>query len=90
MQFANPTPTTAAPGLDAVSRGISSSSSNYLGAVDNGLKALSSLDLSNPKSITNLIQHFTLAQAQGVQLTAVLSEVSNSKRSLQTLFQNQG
>lgn len=90
VQFTNPGVSAASPGLEAVSRGISSSSADYLGTVDKGLKSLAHVDLADPKSLANTIQHFTMAQVQSVQLSAVLGEVSSSKKSLQTLFQNQG
>lgn len=90
VEFSNPAGSAAGPGMNMVLGGIRSSTDNYMGAVDNGLKSLSSLNLSDPKSIGNVVQHFTIAQIQSVQMTAVLSEVSNSKKSLQTLFQNQG
>jgi hypothetical protein len=89
VEFANPAASGAAPTLNAALRGIESSSSEYLGTIERGLKSLSTLDLSDPKSISGVIQHFTAAQVQSVQLSAVLGEVSNSKKSLQTLFQNQ-
>jgi hypothetical protein len=61
-----------------------------MGSVDKGLKSLSKVDLSDPNSIGAVIQNLTVAQLQSVQMTAVLGEVASSKRSLQTLFQNQG
>ena len=90
VEFANPGASVASPGMQGVLKGISSSSSDYLGTVDRGLKSLATLDLADPKSVAGAIQTFTAAQVQSVQLSAVLGEVSNSKKSLQTLFQNQG
>jgi hypothetical protein len=90
VQFANPPTSAAAPTLNAAVRGIGSSSGEYLGTIEKGLKSLSTVDMTSPQSIADVIQHFTAAQVQSVQLSAVLGEVSNSKKSLQTLFQNQG
>jgi hypothetical protein len=90
VELTNPASSVAAPTIDAAMKGISASSTDFLGTVDKGLKALSTVNLRDPKSIANLVQHFTMAQVQSVQLSAVLGEVSNSKKSLQTLFQNQG
>jgi hypothetical protein len=90
IEAANPASSVASPSIDRVLSGINSSSKDYLGAVDNGLKALSTLDLSDPESVKNLFHHFTLATVQSVQLSVVLGEVSNSKKSVQELFHNQG
>jgi predicted ATPase len=90
VELANPMTSAAAPTVDAALQGIRSSSSDYLGTVERGLKSLATLDLTDPKSVANAIQQFTVAQVQSVQLSAVLGEISNSKKSLQTLFQNQG
>jgi hypothetical protein len=90
VEFSNPATSAAAPGMNGVLRGIASSSDDFMGSVDKGLKSLSKVDLSDPNSIGAVIQNLTVAQLQSVQMTAVLGEVASSKRSLQTLFQNQG
>jgi hypothetical protein len=90
VEFANPPNSASAPTLNAAMRGISSSSADYLGTIERGLKSLTTVDMTNPESIAGVIQHFTAAQVQSVQLSAVLGEVSNAKKSLQTLFQQQG
>jgi hypothetical protein len=90
VEFTNPASSSAAPVMNAALQSIGSSSRTYLDGVNAGLKAVSTLDMNDPKSIGKLIERLTATQVQGLQLSMMLSEVSNSKRSLQTLFQNQG
>jgi hypothetical protein len=90
VEFANPAGSMAGPGVAHVTRSIASSSSDYLGAVNNGLESLSRLDLKDSKSIADTMQSFTVATVQGVQLTIMLGEVSSSKKSVQELFHSQG
>jgi hypothetical protein len=90
VELANPAHSMAHQSLGGVTKAVSESSQKYRNATDAGLESLSKADFKDPASVADVIQHFTVAAAQGMELTIMLGEVSTSKRSVSELFHNQG
>jgi hypothetical protein len=90
VEFTNPVPSIASPGVDTVTRSISGSSSDFLNSVEDGMKSLSHVNLQDPRTFADLMGHFTNVAIRSVQMSTVLGEVSSAKKSLQELFHNQG
>jgi hypothetical protein len=90
VQFTNPAHSMAHQSIGGVTRAVSASSREYLGTVDAGIASVARLDLQNPQSIANVFHHFTAVTLQSTQLTVMLGEVTNAKKSVQELFHSQG
>jgi hypothetical protein len=90
VELANPANSVGQKSMGSVTKAISASSQEYRNTVDAGVSSLAQMDFKNPASVANVVQHFTQVAAQGVQLTVMLGEVSNAKKSVTELFHNQG
>jgi hypothetical protein len=90
IEMVNPADSMAKQSIGGVTGAISSTSKEYLQTVAAGQASLAKMDLKSPASIANVVNHFTAVAAQSVQLTVMLGEVSNSKKSVHELFHNQG
>jgi hypothetical protein len=90
VEFTNPIPSIASPGVDAMMHSIGSSSSDYMNSVQVGLKSIANVNLQDPRAFAEVTGHLTNVVLQGIQVSTVLGEVTSSKKSLQELFHNQG
>jgi hypothetical protein len=90
VEFSNPQQSMAHQSVGAVTRSISQSSQEYTSSVRNAMTAVSNIDPANPKSFTDAVAHFSASIVKGIELSVVLGEVSNGKKSLQELFHTQG
>jgi hypothetical protein len=90
LQFTNPIPSVASPGVDAVMQSVGKSSSDYMNTVQVSMKSLANVNLQDPRAFAEITSQLTNVVLQGVQMSTVLGEVTSSKKSLQELFHNQG